>query len=358
MTQITTKKTKPSPEVSTKTKKTKTTKKDSGYCNSFAKFFGFVVGCSVASLAFTVRSYNYSDSKLLYKTDQYVISHWFSSFSTLLCKSYELNTFYDADAFLVNGEARISQKWREVVTLTERDVINENEYVYHASHLIHGSSIHVKGCRILDMLPKAEVLVIKGESNWESWKTGNCPIACVAKSIDIKARQTCNFMKNFELQYDVTSDDNYYIVITQKADSGDQATFIYSQLKLNKTVYDLSQTVRYCRQQPSCDLPLDFGKQQDIIVRIENGQSSSHLGSVQAQCQLRITMWVGFFAIIPGSLILLAGLCCCMCHTMEKREAKINRKLQITNSLVNNEKEKLPPSYDSIIKVHASDSMA
>ncbi|XP_050389517.1 uncharacterized protein LOC126808652 isoform X2 [Patella vulgata] len=358
MTQITTKKTKPSPEVSTKTKNSKTTKKDSGYCGSFAKLFVFVLVCSLASSSYTIRNYNYSDSKLLYKTDQYVISHWFSSFSTLLCKSYELNTFYNADAFLVNGEARSSQKWREVITLTERDVIKENDYAYHASHLIHGSSIHVKGCSILEMLPKAEVLVIKGNSNWESWKTGNCPITCVAKSIDIKAQETCNFMEIFDLEYDVTSDDNYYVVITKKADSGDQSTFIYSQLKLNKTVYDLSQTVRHCHQQQSCVLPLDFGKQQEIIVRIENDQSSSHLGSVRTQCQLRTIMLVGVFAILPASLILLAGLCCCMCYTMGKREAKINRKLQITKALVNNDKEKLPPSYDSITKIQASDSIA
>ncbi|KAK6167421.1 hypothetical protein SNE40_021455 [Patella caerulea] len=296
-----------------------------GYCWHYARIcvpLIVIVATSTPSLVY----YNRFRYATLYQTQQYVISDIFSGFSTIFCDRYGLDTVYSTDAFLINGEAKISQTLRDVVNLKKTDAVYNytNGYYYHPSFLRQGSSIHVKGCKIDKTLPKTEILIFRGDSNWKDWDFGNHQ-SSVEKSVDIT--DDCSF-KNDSGVYDVTSDDNYYVVRSPWEGVDQHITF-------NKTVYDLSQTVRQCRQQTDCDLELDFGRQQEIIIRIGGKWSYDHTSSVKPDCHLRFLMWFGLYFILPVTVFLAIGLVCCGCYCKEKWDEEHGAKVNITRELVN-----------------------
>ncbi|KAK6170839.1 hypothetical protein SNE40_019138 [Patella caerulea] len=255
----------------------------------------------------------FSDAKTLqdaFRGDQLIMSQIPGfDFSTFWCSAYNVNPWDYADVYLLPKMPEISSEHRVTKIEILRSMAAMNSYDERGAYLLKGSQISFKACRELNTTVLTEVMIVKGMSVWDRWSSNQYTCSdCAIVNEDIPLGAICALSGKVDiLNYIVTNEDFYHIVISRKYESDlEKAVYLSYDIILNRTSYDISSHISMCNHtSETCALELSHDSPEQILIDFEENERLGGEVRFQHKCDPAIVVWFGIFGILPFGLIII-----------------------------------------------------
>ena len=210
-----------------------------------------------------------------------------SGVSTTFCTDVTIKSI-DAqfDAYILHGKPKIRQDRNSYQYNKTMSIPNE-KYKYWGYYLLKGTKLEIKNCAYDNHT--FDVYIIQGKNNFDAWKRNSYDTSSYK---EYYLTFHCPGFFNFY----VSETDEYYIVyVNHGSEASITATF-----SLNRTVYDTSDSVAWCKNVRYCDLSYS-GQVSDesVVIFVKSAQNEEGDATLNTECKHRVWVFVLVFFLVP-----------------------------------------------------------
>lgn len=203
------------------------------------------------------------------------------------CEGVAIDTTIPISTYLLPSTTLASTKANYSINQTA--LVGVDRYEYWGFYLLSGSTIELHVCGD----NRGDMYIIQGEGHFGSWKEDNYDTWTYVKTV--KTRPCFRNQDATKLQYNITSTDEYYFVLTNHNHWPLSARITFM---LNRTVYDLKHSTRICNNSKHCHIDFsEENKSKTIIVYVP--ESDDFDFNVKTACLRRTEVFIYIFMVIP-----------------------------------------------------------
>ena len=187
--------------------------------------------------------------------------------------------------------------------------IPNEKYEYWGFYLLKGTKLEIKNCAYGNHT--FDVYIIQGKKNFDAWKRDSYDTSSYK---EYYLTFHCPGFFNFY----VSETDEYYIVyVNHGSEASITATF-----SLNRTVYDTSDSVAWCKNVRYCDLSYSGkGSDESVVIFVKSAQNEEGDATLNTDCKHRVCVFVLVFFLVPlcvgGWFSDNFNFCCIICLYFE-----------------------------------------
>ncbi|KAK7093802.1 uncharacterized protein [Littorina saxatilis] len=266
--------------------------------------------------------------------DEVAVSRFSDDLSEKFCSGYEVELWDRAEVYLLPHRAQTNESYhrKDAFQISyDPGMLFMNTLGF---YLLENSSVKVTGCHRPEDPSDIPGEMILHRGDLHSHNGGHHDDQDdEVKRVEIPRSATCNSSHSSlpKLDYTVTEEGNYYVILTEKSCHSRRERHSDGGLRLNgtleRTAYDVSSFKDSCKNHYVCRFSLDFDDDtdDDVVIRIQNNPvTPMSKSSFNTHCHPRVMFWTGIFGGVPLVLVafLIAFWVWLFCVKMPARELR------------------------------------